>query len=643
MNQSNEQKYAELTGFEPEAETVELESNALLDDDEMEPFEPEESGWAANPRFRLGIVAAGAGLAALCVAYLVGGFSPSTPQAGQEETPSAQTEETGSGDETAALREKNAELQTKLALRNQEQLAKTVEGEKSKEKSQPKAAAKPQATLPPAKLVAPQRAPRSPVAAARPIPLPPPPVIRSVAADRPSTSSLPARVPPPQAVPPPPVAIASPEFSSKPPSNPAEQLAETKRLGSYGQGKEVAPNPPMTAAGSDSVPNNALPTAVSVQARSELPPSVVAGSTAQATLETPLFLSGAGRGKDEPVVVVVLAEPLGRLPSGTKFIGRATQVDGSSGRIRVALTAVMQAGWEQPLAEGALWLRGQAGEPLVAQSLAEDRGGNEVLGDIGLTVLSGVARGATRDLTREIGNDLIAGVLEEVSDEVFDNLQERNKAATVRLPATQWHLPQGTAVQVFVNRSLALEGATPEPPETLPMTEAKVPAATPVSIRELPEPSSLPTTAHSGVSAPEAFSTPEFSPPSTPPKLLSRQPRKIVEAPVVKVWAGSGTNINFLAAGETITRAWLDDPSMVTLDFDRSLCAPEAQGCTTGRPSIVHLRWIEGIELSHLPSADSTLLTVMTQTPNGEERLYAFRIERSSGQPEYHTVEMPTS
>jgi len=117
------------------------------------------------------------------------------------------------------------------------------------------------------------------------------------------------------------------------------------------------------------------------------------------------------------------------------------------------------------------------------------------------------------------------------------------------------------------------------------------------------------------------------------------------QAPVIHLWPGYGTNLSFLPTNETIVRVWIDDPSRVALDFDQPLCPTAADsGCVSGRPSVVHLRRIQGLVFENLPRASGTLLTVITETAGGDRRLYKFRITFGSGDPDYHTVVVnPTS
>jgi hypothetical protein len=105
----------------------------------------------------------------------------------------------------------------------------------------------------------------------------------------------------------------------------------------------------------------------------------------------------------------------------------------------------------------------------------------------------------------------------------------------------------------------------------------------------------------------------------------------------ITVWAGSGTNIDFTRTGETIQRTWLDDPSLLTIDFDGSLCSRNAGNDCDDGVSIIHLRRVVGIRFPNLPAAASTLLTVVTQSHQGK-KIYLFNVGYGSGTPGYATV-----
>jgi hypothetical protein len=99
----------------------------------------------------------------------------------------------------------------------------------------------------------------------------------------------------------------------------------------------------------------------------------------------------------------------------------------------------------------------------------------------------------------------------------------------------------------------------------------------------------------------------------------------------VIVWAGSGTNIDFTQTGETIYRAWLDDPSRLTIDFDGNLAG------SRGGASLIHLRQVTGITFPNLPATQTTLLTVVTQSAYGR-KVYLFNVSYGSGEPQYASV-----
>lgn len=106
----------------------------------------------------------------------------------------------------------------------------------------------------------------------------------------------------------------------------------------------------------------------------------------------------------------------------------------------------------------------------------------------------------------------------------------------------------------------------------------------------------------------------------------------------ISVWPGSGTNLDFTRTGEVIQRVWLDDPSRLTLDFDGNLCSQGDSGnCDGAGASVIHLRRVTGIHFENLPETASTLLTVVTDSPEGR-KVYQFQVNYGSGDPQYATV-----
>ncbi len=98
----------------------------------------------------------------------------------------------------------------------------------------------------------------------------------------------------------------------------------------------------------------------------------------------------------------------------------------------------------------------------------------------------------------------------------------------------------------------------------------------------------------------------------------------------ITVWPGSGANLDFSRLGLRIYRAWLDDPSKLTIDFDSPLDAGGAQ--------VVHLRRINGVSFQGLPSTPATLLSVVARDASGTAHLFQFPIAYGSGPADYSTI-----
>ena len=110
------------------------------------------------------------------------------------------------------------------------------------------------------------------------------------------------------------------------------------------------------------------------------------------------------------------------------------------------------------------------------------------------------------------------------------------------------------------------------------------------------------------------------------------------DIPKLTVWTGSGLSLNFANTGEHIVKAWLDDPSKLTVDFDVPLCESICESSAT----VIHLKRIEPLKFSHLPSINSTLLTVVTEKDK-TKKVYYFKLNYGgSGQPKYIAVNINT-
>lgn len=98
----------------------------------------------------------------------------------------------------------------------------------------------------------------------------------------------------------------------------------------------------------------------------------------------------------------------------------------------------------------------------------------------------------------------------------------------------------------------------------------------------------------------------------------------------VALHRGQGVTLNFRPTGETIQRAWLDDPSQTTLGFDDASCSATdtTESCAA---SVIHLRRINPIDFPGLPGTGVTSLTVLTNN-----NLYSFRLTfPENGRPSY--------
>ncbi|WGV29074.1 hypothetical protein [Halotia branconii] len=105
----------------------------------------------------------------------------------------------------------------------------------------------------------------------------------------------------------------------------------------------------------------------------------------------------------------------------------------------------------------------------------------------------------------------------------------------------------------------------------------------------------------------------------------------------INVWNGHGVIISFYEVGETIKRVWLDDPSQILVDTDGCLEGID-QNCQNTGAGLIHLKRIKKVNVPGLPQTLTTLLTIITQTSDGERKAYSFRLTTSNGIPKYSQV-----
>ena len=111
--------------------------------------------------------------------------------------------------------------------------------------------------------------------------------------------------------------------------------------------------------------------------------------------------------------------------------------------------------------------------------------------------------------------------------------------------------------------------------------------------------------------------------------------------PTLTVWQGMGLSLNFSGTGEGIVKAWLDDPSRLTLDFDPPLCSSQGNSRCGDGATVIHLRRIQPLKFSHLPTTSITLLTVVTEA-QGTRKVYYFNVGYGSGKARYVAVNVNT-
>ena len=104
------------------------------------------------------------------------------------------------------------------------------------------------------------------------------------------------------------------------------------------------------------------------------------------------------------------------------------------------------------------------------------------------------------------------------------------------------------------------------------------------------------------------------------------------DVPLV-VHSGMGATVDFTQTGKVAQRAWLGDPSKVTLDADR----PIEQGS-----SVLFLRRINGLNFDGLPSTASTVLTTVLVSASGSE-VCQIPVSYSSTLPSYTSLKLVPS
>ena len=429
---------------------------------------------AANPFTKLGVVAAGTGLVIGVLAVFTSGVMKNDSPLAEEvqaDFPEPMVEET-----ELSTTDDRGQLLTDLAMGRQQAELEALANEEPP--AQPEA---------PTAREAPEFSPAPP-----PPSRPPQPV-----AARPTPAPL-----QPRQIPVSPAVSARPVVSqpvSQPVVDPTERWLALSHLGSYGQGSPLAqePSAPLVTAAPTPVPasvaqvstpspsrdiNHAEEAAILQGQSVALPPTsplLLTGTQAPAVLETPLIWSAGAAETDSPQFVVQLTEPLlsatGEigLPAEIPLVVQVTSV-ADSGLVQLAVVSFIQAGQEIPLSAGAIQLRGVEGTPLIAQKY-DDPGMDIARMDATMAAMAGLSRAAGlvnrpktssvitaaggSAITQDTGEaNLLAGILEGGFEQLSGQMEARNQAALAELlnRPVVWYLPTGTAVDVYVNQTVAL-------------------------------------------------------------------------------------------------------------------------------------------------------------------------------------------
>lgn len=311
----------------------------------------------------------------------------------------------------------------------------------------------------------------------------PPPVTRQV--------SLP--------VPPPPVAKPLPRTSKTEPKaapDPMQQWLAAANVGSYGSTSPQSNSrnaPAATTANyiSNSRTNGRLSASPvmtqfqQAQPRPELAnystaaTNIVVGTKASAKLETPIAWSGKLQNPNQNFLIQ-LTEPLltanksVAIPKGAYLVVRINDA-ADTGLLQMSATSalVTENGRtiEKPIPIGALLVLGKGGNLLKAQSQKRSNTG----ADLGMAVLSGVSNvtglinqpssqstfssgGGFQTTTTNRDPNYLAGFGQGAAQAIVGEMQARNQQArqSIQSEPKVFVLNQGTAVQVFVNQSVAL-------------------------------------------------------------------------------------------------------------------------------------------------------------------------------------------
>jgi hypothetical protein len=203
--------------------------------------------------------------------------------------------------------------------------------------------------------------------------------------------------------------------------------------------------------------------------------SLQVGTQAKAQLVTPLLWAKTDSAGGEKFVVQ-LSEPMANLPQGTTIVFQVAAVS-ESGLVQLNATSLVVDGQEYVLPPGAISVRGQGGQPLIADKWG-DKGPAIASGDVtaflfgSLSKVGGVLN--QPDVQQSINSssggfssstttsnrrpNLLGAVLEGGFSPLTDQILQRNDRAIQEIMSRPnvWYIRAGENVQVFVNQSFEL-------------------------------------------------------------------------------------------------------------------------------------------------------------------------------------------
>lgn len=203
--------------------------------------------------------------------------------------------------------------------------------------------------------------------------------------------------------------------------------------------------------------------------------SLQVGTQARAQLVTPLVWGKTDSTEGEKFVVQ-LSEPMANLPQGTTIVFQVADVS-ESGLVQLKATSLVVNGQEYVLPPEAISVRGQSGQPLIADKWG-DKGPAIASGDVTAFLFGSLSKVgevlnqpdvqqsinsssdsfSSSTTTKNRRPNLLGAILEGGFGLLTDQILQRNDQAIQEIISRPnvWYVRAGESVQVFVNQSFEL-------------------------------------------------------------------------------------------------------------------------------------------------------------------------------------------